>query len=470
MRKNEPRCLRRGSFFVYNRPMADKLVLGSSPLGRLMVRLALPSIFAQVVNILYTLVDRVYIGHIKDASSHALTGVGICFPVITLISAFSLFAGAGGAPLAAIELGKSEFNSDSRQEAHRILGNACLMLLLFSVILTAFFEAFADPVLRAFGASDFTAGYAREYLKLYVAGTVFVQAAVGLNPFIVAQGHSRTAMLSTVIGAVLNILLDPLFIFVLGLGVKGAAIATVISQGASALWVVLFLSSSRSSIRLRPCILKPRMQTILRISSLGISPFIMASTESAIFVVFNSGLQKYGGDIYVGAMTVMQSLSQLLYVPVQGFTDGIQPAISYNYGARKISRVKSIIKRMTVISFLVTFCFSALILVFRRSFAEVFTSSPQLIALIEQLLPVYFGGTWLFGIQMAAQRTFVGLGKARISIFIALLRKVVLLIPLALILPRCIGVNGIFWAEPIASVSSALTSFVMLIACYRTVR
>lgn len=450
--------------------MADKLVLGTSPVGRLMIRLALPSIFAQVVNILYTLVDRMYIGHISDASSYALTGVGICFPVITLISAFSLLAGAGGAPLAAIELGKSEFDPNARQEAQKILGNACLMLLLFSAALTAFFEAFSEPVLRAFGASDFTAGYASEYLRLYVAGTVFVQAAVGLNPFIVAQGHSRTAMLSTLIGAVLNILLDPLFIFMFGFGVKGAAIATVTSQGASALWIVLFLSSSRSSIRLRAGILKLDKQTVLRISSLGISPFIMSATESAIFVVFNSGLQKYGGDLYVGAMTVMQSLNQLLYVPVQGFTDGIQPAISYNYGARKIARVKSIIRRMTVISYLATACFSALILIFRRSFAEVFTSSPQLVVLIEQLLPVYFGGTWLFGIQMAAQRTFVGLGKARTSVCIALLRKIVLLIPLALILPQFMGVNGIIWAEPIASVSSALVSFVMLAACYRTIR
>ena len=320
-------------------------VLGSASINRLMLKFALPSITAQVVNILYSIVDRIYIGHLSETSSLALTGIGICYPVITIVSAFSLFAGAGGAPLAAIELGKAEHDKTALGRAESILGNAFIMLTAFSVLLTAGFLIFKRPVLFAFGASPDTIQYAEDYLTIYLTGTFFVQISVGLNPFINAQGRVRTAMLSTIIGAAANIILDPVFIFVFGMGVKGAATATVISQAMSAAWILLFLASAKSRIRLRMSSIRFRKAVAAKISALGISPFIMSATESAVFVVFNSGLQKHGGDIYVGAMTILQSIMQMCYVPIQGFTDGVQPLISYNYGAEKTGRVKLLIKR-----------------------------------------------------------------------------------------------------------------------------
>ncbi len=434
-----------------------------------MLRLSLPAILAQVINILYNIVDRIYIGHIQSASSLALTGLGVCSPVIMLVSAFSFFAGTGGAPLAAIELGKTERDKDALKNAESILGNAFILLVFFSVVLSAAFFIFRKPILVAFGASDATLPYASEYLEIYLCGTVFVLLALGLNPFISCQGHARTAMVSTLIGAILNIALDPIFIFVLGMGVRGAAMATIISQGASAAWVLIFLSSKKSAIRLRAKIIRFKFETVKKISALGISPFIMSATESAIFVVFNSGLQKFGGDNYVGAMTIMQSLMQLGFVPVQGFTDGTSPIISYNFGAKKIERVKKTIRMMTAISFSTTIVFAVLLNAFRAQAAAVFTDNTELISLVRNLLPIYFGAFWIFGIQMSAQRTFVSLGKAAVSVFVALLRKVILLIPLALVLPNYFGVMGIFWAEPVASTLSALTSGIILILVYRKI-
>lgn len=434
-----------------------------------MLRLSLPAILAQVINILYNIVDRIYIGHIQSASSLALTGLGVCSPVIMLVSAFSFFAGTGGAPLAAIELGKTEHDKDALKNAESILGNAFILLVLFSIVLSATFFVFRRPILVAFGASDATLPYASDYLEIYLCGTIFVLLALGLNPFISCQGHARTAMVSTLIGAILNIALDPIFIFVLGMGVRGAAMATIISQGASAAWVLIFLSSKKSAIRLRAKIIRFKFETVKKISALGISPFIMSATESAIFVVFNSGLQKFGGDNYVGAMTIMQSLMQLGFVPVQGFTDGTSPIISYNFGAKKIERVKKTIRMMTAISFSTTIVFAVLLNAFRAQAAAVFTDNTELISLVRNLLPIYFGAFWIFGIQMSAQRTFVALGKAAVSVFIALLRKVILLIPLALVLPHYFGVMGIFWAEPVASTLSALTSGIFLISVYRKI-
>lgn len=434
-----------------------------------MLRLSLPAILAQVINILYNIVDRIYIGHIKSASSLALTGLGVCSPVIMLVSAFSFFAGTGGAPLAAIELGKAEHDKDALEKAESILGNAFILLAAFSLVLSGTFLIFRKPILVAFGASEATLPYASEYLETYLCGTIFVLFALGLNPFISCQGHARTAMVSTLIGAILNIALDPIFIFVLEMGVRGAAVATIISQAASAAWILVFLSSKKSAIRLRREILKFKFETVKKIASLGISPFIMSGTESAIFVVFNSGLQKFGGDNYVGAMTIMQSLMQLGFVPVQGFTDGTSPIISYNFGARKFDRVKKTIRMMTAISFSATMIFAVLLNAFRAQAAAIFTDNAQLISLVENLLPIYFGAFWIFGIQMSAQRTFVSLGKAGVSVFIALLRKVILLIPLALILPNYFGVMGIFWAEPLASTLSALTSGIILILVYKKI-
>lgn len=442
-------------------------LLGSAPIGKLMAKLALPSIVAQVINILYNIVDRIYIGHIEEGSSLALTGLGICFPIITLISAFSAFAGAGGAPLAAIELGKSEYDAKAKEKANEILGNVIIMIIGFSLILSVFFYLFKEPILLAFGASENTLPFAKDYLEIYLIGTLFVQISIGLNPFISCQGFAKTAMASVIIGAVANIILDPIFIFGLNLGVRGAAFATVISQGISAIWIIRFLASKKSALPLSVKIIRFRPKIIGKISSLGISPFIMQSTESAIFVVFNSGLQKYGGDLYVGAMTIMQSIMQMCFVPLSGFTDGVQPILSYNYGAKKIDRVKDAIKKMLVISFSASIVMGVLVPLFPMQIARIFTSNIDLLLVTCQVLPIYFGAVWIFGIQMAAQRTFVGLGKAKTSLFIALLRKVILLIPLALILPNFIGVNGILWAEPIASTISAITSGIFLFFTYK---
>ena len=442
-------------------------LLGSAPIGKLMAKLALPSIVAQVINILYNIVDRIYIGHIEEGSSLALTGLGICFPIITLISAFSAFAGAGGAPLAAIELGKSEYDAKAKEKANEILGNVIIMIIGFSLILSVFFYLFKEPILLAFGASENTLPFAKDYLEIYLIGTLFVQISIGLNPFISCQGFAKTAMASVIIGAMANIILDPIFIFGLNLGVRGAAFATVISQGISAIWIIRFLASKKSALPLSVKIIRFRPKIIGKISSLGISPFIMQSTESAIFVVFNSGLQKYGGDLYVGAMTIMQSIMQMCFVPLSGFTDGVQPILSYNYGAKKNDRVKDAIKKMLVISFSASIVMGVLVPLFPMQIARIFTSNIDLLLVTCQVLPIYFGAVWIFGIQMAAQRTFVGLGKAKTSLFIALLRKVILLIPLALILPNFIGVNGILWAEPIASTISAITSGIFLFFTYK---
>ena len=442
-------------------------LLGSAPIGKLMAKLALPSIVAQVINILYNIVDRIYIGHIEEGSSLALTGLGICFPIITLISAFSAFAGAGGAPLAAIELGKSEYDAKAKEKANEILGNVIIMIIGFSLVLSVFFYLFKEPILLAFGASENTLPFAKDYLEIYLIGTLFVQISIGLNPFISCQGFAKTAMASVIIGAVANIILDPIFIFGLNLGVRGAAFATIISQGISAIWIIRFLASKKSALPLSVKIIRFRPKIIGKISSLGISPFIMQSTESAIFVVFNSGLQKYGGDLYVGAMTIMQSIMQMCFVPLSGFTDGVQPILSYNYGAKKNDRVKDAIKKMLVISFSASIVMGVLVPLFPMQIARIFTSNIDLLLVTCQVLPIYFGAVWIFGIQMAAQRTFVGLGKAKTSLFIALLRKVILLIPLALILPNFIGVNGILWAEPIASTISAITSGIFLFFTYK---
>lgn len=439
--------------------------LGTEKISRLMFRLSVPSILAYLINVLYNIIDRIYIGHITEGGTNsalALTGLGICLPIIQLVSAFSAFAGTGGAPLAAIELGKSELDENAKKTAQRILGNATFLLVLFSIILTSFFLVFKLPVLSFFGASENTLPYADSYISIYLMGTLFVQFSIGLNPFITCQGHAKTAMISILIGAVLNIILDPIFIFLFGMGVKGAALATIISQGISAIWIVSFLASKKSSIRLNFSILKPDFNIIKNISSLGLSPFIMQATESAIFVVFNSGLKRYGGDLYVGAMTIMQSVMQIIFIPVAGFTNGVQPIISYNFGAKKSDRVKEVIRKMLMVSAVMTVSLVLCATVFPEIFSKLFTSNIEILSIEKRLLPVYIAGMWIMWIQNSAQTTFVGIGNAKVSIFIACLRKIILLIPLAIILPVFFGVEGIFYAEPIATTCSALTSAVLL--------
>ena len=354
------------------------------------------------------------------------------FPIITIISAFAGFTNGGGAPLAAIALGQG-----NKKRAEKILGNSTSLLLFFSVILMALFLIFKCPLLYLFGASAHTISYSSAYITVYLIGTVFVELAVGLNTFISCQGHAPTAMMSVLIGAIANIVLDPILIFVFHLGVVGAAVATVISQALSAAWVVRFLAS---------------------ILALGISPFIMSATESAITIVMNHGLQVYGGDLYVGSMTILQSVLQLVFVPIGGFTSGIQPIISYNFGAGQFDRVKKTIRLMLTVTLSASLIYVVFTMLYPGVFAGMFTNDAELIKIVKKVLPVYMAGMTVFGAQSGVQSSFLGLGQAKISLCIALLRKVVLLIPLALIFPHFWGVMGVYYAEPVADIISVATA------------
>jgi len=439
--------------------------LASAPLWPLMLRLALPAVVAQLVNLLYNIVDRIYIGHMAENGDLALTGLGLTFPVLLSISAFSALVGSGGAPIAAIFLGKGDWDS-----AQKILGNGVFLLLTFSTALTALFFAVKGPLLYLVGASPYTFPYADQYLSIYLAGTFFVQLSMGLNPFISCQGKAKIAMCSVLIGAGCNILLDPLFIFVFDMGIRGAALATVISQALSALWVVRFLCSERSVLRIRLCDLRPRWDMIRRICALGVSPLIMQLTESAISLVLNNGLQTYGGDLYVGSMTILNSVMQILFSLNNGFAGGVQSIISYNYGARNFERVKQTFRRMITVTFCMGAFFSLTVDLFPGFYAGLFTDNGDLIALTVRVLPLFTAGMWIFGIQTGCQNTFIGLGQAKISLFFALLRKVILLIPLALILPRTgLGVWGVYLSEPIADVISAASIGITFLLTYRKI-
>ena len=430
--------------------------LGTAPLGRLMLSLALPTVLAQLINVLYNIVDRIYIGHMQGDGNLALTGVGVTLPIITLIAAFSAFAGAGGAPLAAIELGKKD-----ERKASLIMGNSAWLLVFFSIVLTIGFLIFKIPILHAFGASSKTIAYANDYITIYLLGTIFVQLALGLNAFISGQGAAKAAMLSVLIGAVINIVLDPIFIFVLHLGVRGAALATVISQFVSAVWVVSFLKSKRSVLYLK--LVRPDKSLILKIAALGIAPFVMQSTESLVTITFNTGLQRYGGDLYVGSMSILMSIMQLIVIPVNGITQGVQPIVSYNYGAGNRLRVKETVIRLVSVCLLGTLILAGVAIFCPSIYASMFTNDAELVALTCRIMPIFFLGIAIFGIQAACQSTFLALGQAKVSLFIATLRKIILLIPLALILPKFLGVKGIYIAEPVSDVISVIVTSVLCV-------
>lgn len=431
-------------------------IMGTEKISVLMTKMAIPSVIAQVINILYNIVDRIYIGHIPDASADALTGVGVAFPIVTFISAFSAFVGAGGAPLSAIWQGKGDKN-----RAERILGNGVTMLTAFTVILMIIFYVFMKPLLYMFGASDNTVGYGVTYISIYLAGTLFVELALGLNPYIISQGAAKTGMLSVIIGAVINIVLDPIFIFVFDMGVAGAALATIISQLVSALWVVGFLVSKKAVIQLKLKNLKPDFKIIKSITSLGVSPFVMRSTESLVSIALNSGMQTYGGDLYVGSITIMQSVMQFFSAPLGGFTQGVQPIISYNFGAGKFDRVKRTYRSMIAVCAVFSLTGTALIMIFPQFFASMFTNSRDLIVLCGQKMPLFISGMLLFGMQMGIQPTFMALGQAKISLFIASLRKIILLVPLAIILPVFFGTEGVYLAEPVSDFTSAIAAMLL---------
>ena len=424
--------------------------LGTERMLPLVLKMALPSVAAQLVNLLYGVVDKIYIGHIEGVGGEALAGVGITTSVILLISAFASLVGGGGSPLAAIQLGRG-----NRDEAKRILNNGFVMLLFFALVCTVVPYFIMDPMLELAGAEADTLPYARDYLSIYLIGTVFVMLASGLNMFISCQGRPGIAMLSVVIGAVLNTALDPLFIFAFGLGVKGAAIATVISQAVSSAWVLSFLFSSKAEIRLDFKAMRPKLAVIGKISALGISPFVMASTESLVGFTLNGQLRTYGDTMHVAALSVMQSAMQIVSIPLAGFGQGIIPILSYNYGHGKNDRVKECFKIAVAVMFGVNLVGMLFMILCPGLIGGMFTDDTGVIAIVKQYMPIFLLGMTIFGLQRTCQNTFVALGQAKISLFIALLRKVMLLVPLAYLLPLWMGVTGVYAAEAIADATAA---------------
>lgn len=424
--------------------------LGTDRMLPLIFRMALPAVAAQIVNLLYNIVDRIYIGHIPGYGTDALAGIGVTGSIIMLISACSAFVGGGGAPLAAIALGRGD-----RDRAEKLLGNGFTLLLIFSVLFSVGVYLYMEPLLYLIGASERTIGYAVDYLSIYLLGTVFVQLAVGLNPFINTQGRPRIAMASVVIGAVFNIVLDPLFIFTFNMGVKGAAVATVISQAVCAVWVVSFLMSEKATMRLHWKNIRPESHIMLAILGLGISPFIMSSTESLVGFVLNSSLVRFG-DLYVSALAIMQSAMLFVSVPLIGFSQGFVPVVGYNYGHGDNGRVKECFRIVVKVMFFFNLLLVLFMILFPEVVAGVFTDDARLIAVVGESMPLFLSGMTIFGLQRACQNMFVALGQAKLSVFIALLRKVILLIPLVLLLSRFVGLQGVFIAEAVSDALAAI--------------
>jgi len=440
-----------------------KINLGADNVGKLLFKLGLPAIIAQLVNVLYNIVDRIFIGRIPDGDI-AMAGVGIAFPIIIIITAFSSLIGIGGAPLAAIKMGEKDNDG-----AEKIMSNSFVMLIIIGIILTIGFLIFQEPLLWAFGASETTIGFAKEYLTIYLIATVFVQIALGMNPFINTQGFAKIGMATVLIGAVINIVLDPIFIFVFNMGVRGAALATIIAQIASALWALQFLFGKKSILKIRKKYLKPDIKVVLSITALGISPFVMQSTESLVLISLNNKLMMYGGDLAVGAMTIMNSIMQIVTLPIIGLAQGAQPIISYNFGAKKLDRVKNTFKILFVCSISYTIFMWGSLRLFPEIFVSIFNNKPELIEITSWSIKIFFGGIFLFGAQIACQQTFLALGQAKISVILALLRKVILLVPLVFILPALFDekLKAVLFAEPIADILAALTTIVCFAIFYK---
>lgn len=426
----------------------NKDFLGTQPIGRLLLKLALPTVAAQLINMLYNIVDRMYIGHIKDVGALALTGVGVCMPLIMIISAFAALVGNGGAPRASIYMGKKDTDT-----AQKILGNCFSLQIIISIILTIILLIGNKTFLLAFGASENTISYAVNYMNIYAIGTIFVQLTLGMNAFITAQGFAKTGMLSVLIGAVANIVLDPVFIFGMNMGVRGAALATIISQTLSCIWVLSFLFGKKTFLKIKPENLRLHAKIILPCVALGSSLFIMQASESIISVCFNSSLLKYGGDIAVGAMTILTSVMQFAMLPLQGLGQGAQPIMSYNYGAKNNDRVRKTFRLLLKVSFGYSIVLWAIVMLFPQMFVMMFTSDNALLSFTSQALRIYMASMFMFGIQIACQMAFNALGKAKDSIIVAVMRKFILLIPLIYIMPaifKANQTNAVYMAEPVA--------------------
>lgn len=439
--------------------------LGEDRIGGLLFKLALPAILAQVINLLYNMVDRMYIGHIAEVGSVALTGLGVTMPFIMCVSAFAALVSMGGAPRASIMMGRG-----NKEEAERILGNCTSMLVLVAVIVTVVSQIWGQDILLLFGASESTLPYAWAYMQIYSLGTIFVQLALGLNAFINAQGFARTGMLTVVIGAVCNIILDPIFIFGLHMGVRGAALATILSQGVSCVWIVRFLLGKETTLRIRKGNLKIRPKTVGPCIALGVAPFIMQFTESVLNICFNTSLLKYGGDVAVGAMTILSSVMQMSMLPIQGLTQGAQPIIGFNYGAKKMDRVKKTFRLLLVSCVAFTAVIWLICMILPQAFILIFTDQAELIAFTKWAIRIYMAVSVIFGVRISCQQTFIALGNAKTSVFLALLRKVILLIPLIYILPAFMEdkLMAVFLAEPVADVIAVTTTSILFYRTYRT--
>ncbi|MBQ6837035.1 MAG: MATE family efflux transporter [Clostridia bacterium] len=444
----------------------NKEMLGMAPIGKLLFKLAVPTVVAQLINMLYNIVDRIYIGHIPGEGSLALTGVGVCMPIIMIISAFAALVASGGAPKASISMGKGDNDS-----AEKILGGCFSLQIIISAVLTAVLLIFSKNLLLMFGASENTIGYATDYMHIYAVGTVFVQLTLGMGAFITAQGYTRISMITVLIGAVCNIILDPIFIFVLGMGVKGAALATVLSQAVSCIWVISFLCGKKTYLKLRKGNLRINPKLVFPCIALGAATFIMQSSESVISVCFNSSLLKYGGDIAVGAMTILTSVMQFAMLPMQGIAQGAQPILSYNYGAKNTERVKKTFKLLLISCLTYSCVIWAAIMVFPKIFAGIFTPDSALIEFTAAALRIYCGVMCIFGIQIACQMTFVSIGNAPCSIIVAIVRKFVLLLPLIYIMPQLISdkTMGVYAAEPVADIIAVTFTAVLFTIQFKKV-
>ena len=442
----------------------NEMATGSIP--KLFFKLAIPAVVAQIVNLLYNIVDRIYIGHIPEVGASALTGVGLCAAIMMFITAFSMLAGAGGAPLAAISLGKND-----KDHAEKIMTNSFMLLIIFAIILTIVIYIFAPNLLTMFGASEVTLPYAVDYTRIYILGTICVLIVTGMNPFVTTQGFSTVAMLTTVIGAAINIILDPIFIFVLGMGVKGAALATILSQGVGAIWILRFLTGKKTILKLRKENFKLDPKIFGPTLALGISPFIMVSTESLLSISFTTSLAKYGGDIAVGAMTIITSINMLVTMPLQGFTQGGQPIMSYNYGAGNVDRVKKAFLMQFGVCVGYAALFWGLCMLMPNVLAGIFTTDASLAEYASWAIRIYMAGIFSVGFQLACQQSFMALGQAAISLVMAFLRKLILLIPLIFILPNFFEnkVFGVFVAEPVSDIIAAAVTTIVFFTQFKKI-
>jgi len=442
----------------------NKEILGTAPIGKLLVKLAVPTVVAQLINMLYNIVDRIYIGHMPGEESLALTGVGVCMPIIMIISAFAALISSGGAPKASIYMGRGDKSS-----AEKILGGCFTLQIIISVILTLVLLIWNEDLLLMFGASNNTIGYATDYMNIYAIGTIFVQLTLGMGAFITAQGFSKIGMMTVLIGAVSNIILDPVFIFGFNMGVKGAALATIISQTISCIWVLNFLHGRKSYLKLKKKNMKIDSKLVFSCVVLGLSAFIMQSSESVISVCFNSSLQKYGGDIAVGAMTILTSIMQFAMLPMQGIAQGAQPISSFNFGAKNADRVKNTFKLLFTSCVIYSFAIWTVIMMFPNVFVGIFTPDTKLIEFTVKALRIYCGVLCLFGIQIACQMTFVSTGNAVCSIVVAIVRKFVLLLPLIYLMPQFVQnkTTGVYMAEPVADVIAVIFTSILFLIQFR---